>query len=277
MNDAILSKAVVLAAGAGRRMQRADSAAHLTQAQEDAAHAGHKAMMPVGAGVSRPFLDYILSALADASCHSVCLVIGRDHDFVQRYYEDERPPKRLDVEFARQESPQGTAHALLAAEAFAGNEPFLALNADNLYPVPVLRALVELNGPGLAGFERDALIAESAFPMERIGSFARLEVDAQGRLEAIVEKPGVESMLAAGPHALVSMNLWRFDQRIFSACRKVPRSSRGEFELPEAVGVALSDGVEFRVVRSHGSILDLSSRSDVARIEEQLASHRAEP
>src|SRR5262245_52914181 len=138
MNEGVLSKAVVLAAGSGRRMQRADTAAHLTPAQEEAAHAGHKAMMPVGAGASRPFLDYILSALADASCRSVCIVIGRDHTFVQRYYQHERPPKRLGVEFARQDSPQGTAHALLTAEAFTGREHFLTVNADNLYPVPVL-------------------------------------------------------------------------------------------------------------------------------------------
>ena len=33
------------------------------------------------------------------------------------------------------------------------------------------------------------------------------------------------------------MNVWRFDARIFAACRDVPRSVRGEFELPEAVMV----------------------------------------
>jgi glucose-1-phosphate thymidylyltransferase len=277
MNDAALSKAVVLAAGAGRRMQRADATAHLTDAQRQAAEAGLKAMMPVGEGAPRPFLDYILSALADASCRSACVVVGRDHDFVQRYYEHDRPPQRIRVEFARQQSPDGTAHALLAAEAFAGQDQFVTLNADNLYPVPALRSLAELNGPGLAAFERDGLIEESGIPIERIGSFALLEVDADGRLRTIVEKPGVERMLAAGPHALVSMNVWRFDHRIFDACRSVPRSARGEFELPEAVGVALRAGAEFRVVRSGGAILDLSSRADVTRIAERLAAHRAEP
>ena len=36
-----------------------------------------------------------------------------------------------------------------AAEAFAGRDPFLVLNSDNLYPASVLRSLVELDGPGL--------------------------------------------------------------------------------------------------------------------------------
>src|SRR4030095_13914791 len=134
MRSLALVKAVVLAAGAGRRMRRTDSISHLSSAQTEAAESGQKAMMPVGHGASRPFLDYILSALADAGCRSVCLVIGRDHDVVRRYYEHDRPPHRIRVEFAVQESPEGTAHALLTAESFTGDDAFLTLNADNLYP-----------------------------------------------------------------------------------------------------------------------------------------------
>lgn len=277
MREPSLAKAVVLAAGAGQRMRRADRSSQLTSAQAEAANVGHKALMPVGAGDSRPFLDYILSALADAGCHAICLVIGRSHDAVQRYYERERPPQRLRLAFARQESPEGTAHALLTAEAFAGMDDFLVLNADNLYPVAVLRSLVALTGPGLAAFERDELVNDSGFPLDRVGAFALLDVDAEGRLRRIIEKPGPDRMRAAGPHALVSMNLWRFDRRIFQACRAVPRSTRGEFELPEAVALALAQGIEFRAVTSRGPILDLSSRSDIAHVTERLAGQHAAP
>ena len=54
------------------------------------------------------------------------------------------------------------------------------------------------------------------------------------------------------------MNCWRFDDRIFDACRDVPRSARGEFELPEAVRLALARVMRFRVVRARGPMLDLS-------------------
>jgi glucose-1-phosphate thymidylyltransferase len=73
------------------------------------------------------------------------------------------------------------------------------------------------------------------------------------------------------------MNLWRFDHRIFDACRAVRRSPRGEFELPEAVGVALTNGVEFLVVRGRGPILDLSSRSDVTHVSARLAGQQPAP
>ena len=69
---------------------------------------------------------------------------------------------------------------------------------------------------------------------------------------------------------LVSMNCWHFDARIFAACRDVPRSVRGEFELPEAVGLAIARGVRFRALAARGAVLDLSRRADAAEVERRL-------
>ena len=151
------------------------------------------------------------------------------------------------------------------------------LNSDNLYPAPVLRALVELDGPGLPAYARDTLVHDSGFPPDRVAAFAAIEVDRDGYLTRIVEKPGREYYDAAGPRALISMNVWRFDDRIFDACRDVPLSTRGEYELPEAVGLAVERGVRFRTFRARGAVLDLSRRSDVALVSERLAGVEARP
>ena len=251
---------------------REEDGTALSDAQRVAAAAGHKAMMPVGAaaGDARPFLDYVLNSLADAGVSEVCLVVAPDHESIRNHY-DRHPPRRVRLAYAVQERPMGTANALLAAQAFADDDSFLVLNADNLYPHDMLRALIELDGPGLPGFERDALIGDSGFPASRVAAFALIEVDAADRLKAIVEKPGAARMQAAGPHALVSMNAWRFDSRIFAACREVPASSRGEFELPEAVGLSVARGVAYRVVRAGGAVIDLSRRSDVAAVSRRLS------
>ena len=71
------------------------------------------------------------------------------------------------------------------------------------------------------------------------------------------------------------MNCWRFDARIFDACRDVPRSARGEFELPEAVGLAVERGVRFRAVPARGPVLDLSRRADATDVARRLREHRA--
>jgi dTDP-glucose pyrophosphorylase len=149
--------------------------------------------------------------------------------------------------------------------------------SDNLFAPPVRRALVELDEPGLPGYEREALVHESGFPPDRVSSFAAIETDDNGYLIRILEKPGREYFDAAGPHALISMNVWRFDERIFDACRDVPLSKRGEYELPEAVGLAVSRGVKFRVVPAAGAVLDLSRPSDVALVSGRLAGQEPRP
>lgn len=263
-------KAVVLARGAGRRMRAADPSVSLTPAQAAAASAGLKCLMPVGPH-ERPFLAYVLDALADAGCHEACLVVGPDHDAVGRSILERRDPARLALTFAVQAIADGTAHAVLAAQPCTGDEPFLVLNADNLYPAADLRAMTDLDEPGVAAFERDRLVEDSGFGGERVAAFALLDVDRTGRLQRIVEKPARAAVDAAGARALVSMNLWRFDRAIFGPCRDVSRSARGEYELPEAVALALERGLRFRAVLARGPVLDLSHRSDVTEVSRRLA------
>ena len=275
-------KAVLLARGLGSRMKQEGpstgvSDAPLTPEQAAAAAAGAKGMMPIGAAGTRPFLDYVLSALADAGCTSVCFIVAPDHAAIRDYYQGAGKPSRLTIAYAVQPIADGTARAVQTAQAYAGRDPFLVLNSDNLYPAPVLRALIDLAGPGLPAYEIDSLVNESGFARDRVVGFAAIEVDDRGRLTRIVEKPGAEYYDAAGSRALISMNVWRFDERIFDACRDVPLSTRGEYELPEAVGLAVSRGVTFQTFRAGGAVLDLSRRSDVTLVNARLAGVQPRP
>jgi dTDP-glucose pyrophosphorylase len=268
------TRAVILARGLGTRMQAADPGAVLSELQRRAADAGLKAMMPIGA---RPFLDYLLSALADAGLRDVALVVAPDHDAVRRHYEQDAAPSRLRLSFSIQPEALGTANAVLAAERWTQSDPFLVMNADNLYPVTVLRALAQLEEPGLPAFRRDELVRTGNIREDQVQSFALVEVDDDGHVTRIVEKPDPAVMAGAGAAALVSMNCWRFDERIFAACRDVPRSSRGEFELPQAVMLAVTRGVRFRAVPATGPVLDLSRRSDATEVARRLAGVNPRP
>ena len=44
------------------------------------------------------------------------------------------------IDYAVQPIANGTAHAVLSAQDFAGRDPFLVLNSDNLYPAAVICA-----------------------------------------------------------------------------------------------------------------------------------------
>lgn len=266
------NRAVILARGLGTRLRVEDNAAQLTEAQRRAADAGLKPLMPIN---GRPFLDYALSAIADAGLDRVVLVVAPDHDALRQRYVQDAPATRLRIDFAVQPEARGTADAVLTVERWTRGEPFLVMNADNLYPVAALRDLAALAEPGLPGFDADDLVRSSNIPPDRIASFAVVEADRDGHLVSIVEKPGDAvsertGRSATAPARWISMNIWRFDQSIFQACRDVPRSSRGEFELPEAVGLAAARGVRFRVIPAHGPVLDLSRRADTLELEKRL-------
>jgi glucose-1-phosphate thymidylyltransferase len=255
-----MEKAVILARGLGTRMRRAEqSVTGLSAEQAKVAASGVKAMMPMG----RPFLDHAMSALADAGFQKLCLVIGPEHESIREYYKSV-PRKRVTIEFATQEKPLGTADALLAAKEFAADDLFLMVNSDNYYPVEVLKKLSALEGSGLAAFDRDALIRLSNIEAERIRQYAILKIQ-DDHLVEITEKP---TEVPTGADVYVSMNCWVFDASIFEACTKVNKSIRGEYELADAVKIAIHEmGVVFRVIHVAAGVLDLSSPNDVASVD----------
>ena len=265
-----IEKAVVLAAGMGTRMQKAVDDERLAPHQREAAQRGHKALMPLDS--QRFFLDHVLTALADAGCRRVCLVVSPLHPAIRRRYEHDIQPRRLRIEFALQDKPLGTADAVASAEAFAGDDEFLVINSDNYYPVAPLEALRKAGGPGLVAFERQALIERSNIPDDRIARFAVVTCDPAGGLERIVEKPDPATLERIGPRVYVSMNCWRLDRSIFQAARLITLSPRGELELPAAVEYSMSElGTRYRVLPFAEPVLDLSSRGDVEAVARRLA------
>ena len=268
-----MRRAVVLARGLGRRMRAPISDAHLNLSQAEVAESGLKAMMPF----KRPFLDYLISALADAGFEEACLVIGPEHDAVRTHYTATAPPKRIRVFFAVQTEPLGTADAVLAAEGFAGSEDFLTINSDNYYPVSALRTLRTLQEPSVALFTANSLVA-GGIPSERLLKFAICTISRDGYLAGIVEKPLEGTQLSCRGERLVSLNCWRFPPAIFDACRRTSVSPRGESELPTAVEMAMrAFGIRFRVTICEEPVLDLSSRADVAAIAQKLMGITANP
>ncbi|MEQ1690003.1 MAG: sugar phosphate nucleotidyltransferase [Gemmatimonas sp.] len=277
----MIRTAAILARGLGTRMRRADADARLAHSQAAAADIGMKGMIPIGddsgEGQARPFLDYVLSELADAGVTEIVLVLGPEHVAVREYYTQTAPPKRVRMRFAVQVEPVGTANAVVAAASVIGDEPFLVLNADNFYPREALRWLAAGTSAATIAFDRDALVRDGNIDRERVRAFAVLELSADDRLLSIVEKPGDTLDLESDAARWVGMNCWAVTPTIVDACRRVPKSSRGEFELPEAVAVAIREGVEVRVERVALPVLDLSQRADIPAVVARLSSVTPRP
>lgn len=271
--NGVTRSAVILARGLGKRMRLADDSVTLDDAQSAAADAGVKGMISVG----RPFLDYVISALADAGVKEVILVVGPEHGAVRDYFSRVAPPSRVRVRFAVQAEPLGTADAVVAAASVVDEQTFLVLNSDNFYPVAAYRALLDVEGAGVVAFDRDVLVRDGNIKAERVRSFAILDVADDGFLDGIVEKPGDNLDLHAASARWVGMNLWLITPALVDACRRVPLSTRGEFELPEAVGLAIKEGVRVEVAKLEAGVLDLSQRSDIAAVAARLAAVEVRP
>jgi len=248
-------------------MQKPDSSAELTEDQTSVAQTGVKAMIPI----DRPFLDYVISAVADAGYRRICLVIGPENDEIRNYYES-LDCQRVTIEFAIQTRPLGTSDAVAAAEQFAAGKDFLVINSDNYYPLEALRTLREVYGPGLAAFDCETLLAGSNIPLKRIEKFSIIQADSDGYLTQIIEKPSPSALASIPKPIYVSMNCWRLNSVIFAACRSISPSTRGELELPDAVQYAIDHlGQRFRVVQVRAPVLDMSSREDIKSVAAALA------
>ena len=261
-----VTRAVILARGLGTRMRTADESAALDPKQAAVATSGVKALIDVG----RPFLDYVISVLADVGVTEICLVIGPEHE-VLRDYAARVSGGRVTVTTAVQVEPLGTADAVAAARDFAGGQRVIVLNSDNYYPREALAALAAAPGSALVGFDREAMVTGSNIPAERIRAFALVAADQKGHLEDIVEKPDEATLAAYGEQAPISMNAWLFTPAIFDACARIDPSVRGELEIIDAVRLLVSEGEPVTVVPVAVGVLDMSSRGDVAGVQEALS------
>ena len=268
----LTTKAVILARGLGTRMRKGDKKAVLEGHQAAVAAAGLKGMMPLA---GRPFLDYVVSALADAGYQEVCLVIGPDREVVRDHFERDAKPRRIRMAYAIQEKPLGTADAVLSVERFAGEDRFLVINSDNSDPVEAYRGLRTLETAGIAAFWRQALVTAGNLTLDRVATFPIVEADEQGFATRLVEAADAPKGAA---DALISMNCWMFTPTIFTACRAIAPAPSGELEIQAAVRYAMTTlGERFKVLEFREPVLDLTTRGDVAVVTERLAGTRVMP
>ena len=266
------TRAVVLARGLGSRMKAADPGAHLTEEQERAADAGLKTMMPVN---GRPFLDYVLSGLADAGIVHVALVVAPDHQSLLDRYSADLRPARIALSFVVQAERAGHSGCGSRRGGVDGGSAVF----DDERRQSLSTAIARGSGGTRRARSRRLFTSRPGDLGQHPGGAHQRVRDRPGEREPACCRRSWKSRASSDESAaprwkdndLISMNCWRFDARIFAACRDVPRSPRGEFELPEAVGLAARRGVPFRVLRASGGVLDLSKRGDAVEVSRRLS------
>jgi len=228
---------VILAAGRARRF------------------GGVKPLAPIGAH-GEAVIDLIAGDAIHAGFDKIVLVINPDTGPLIQDHVSLVWPKSVNVDFAIQERPMGTVHAVLAAQHLIDHSaPFAVSNADDLYGAEAFRALAaHLIGVGtnaLVGFRlSNALVGDE--PVTRgvcdVGG-NHLDGIAERRHVVAVEDrfeshDGLNPKVL-DPAALVSMNLWGFAPAMWTIfddamSAATDASEEAEVLLPEVIGRVVS-------------------------------------
>ena len=266
----MIKQAVILAGGLGTRMLSEDKGS-LGSEEKDLLGKGLKGLIKSDDG--RPIFDSSIQFLVNAGIKKLIFVVNKQGKEVLEKYYGKKIAISVDVEYAIQEKPLGTANAVLAAEKKAGGEPFVVLFYDNVYPEDDIKILVSSDAEwGAIGFDRDALENPEISNLKKVKvrQCAVMQVDEDYYLKRIVEAAGDEqdNYRSHDGKILISMSLFSFDKDIFEACKKIePRERRPgikEYELPDAVQYGINNmGKRLKVFYQYSGIIDLTSIEDI--------------
>ena len=214
-------------------------------------HTSAKQLVPVA---NKPVLFYAIQAMADAGIAEVGIIIAPETGDEIRAAAGDGERFGVKLTYIVQGQPAGLAHAVLTAEPFLGESPFVMYLGDNL-----LQGGIEDLVTSFREHRPDALILLTPVPNPEQYGVAELR---DGSVVRLVEKP-------AEPQTnLALVGVYMFTPAIHAAARAIAPSARGELEITDAIQYLVDDGmrVEPHVVKGWWK--------DTGRLEDMLAANR---
>ncbi|MEA2212155.1 MAG: glucose-phosphate thymidylyltransferase [Solirubrobacteraceae bacterium] len=214
-------------------------------------HTSAKQLVPVA---NKPVLFYGIQAMAEAGINEVGIIIAPETGDEIRSAAGDGSQFGVRLTYIVQDEPAGLAHAVLTAEPFLGDSPFVMYLGDNLLQGGI-RDLVTAFRSG----QPDALILLTRVPDPEQYGVAELE---NGAVIRLVEKPSQPKT------DLALVGVYMFTAGIHAAARAIRPSGRGELEITDAIQHLVDQGlrVEPHIVRGWWK--------DTGRLEDMLAANR---
>jgi glucose-1-phosphate thymidylyltransferase len=214
-------------------------------------HTSAKQLIPVA---NKPVLFYGIEAMAAAGITDVGIVIAPETGDEVREAVGDGERFGVSVTYIVQDDPLGLAHAVLTAQPFLGDAPFVMYLGDNLLQggIADLVAAFRANEP-------DALILLTPVPDPEHYGVAELE---DGQVVRLAEKP-------AEPRTnLALVGVYMFTPAVHEAARAISPSGRGELEITDAIQHLVDSGmrVDPHIVEGWWK--------DTGRLEDMLEANR---
>lgn len=241
-------KGVLLAAGKGTRMLP------LTERRP-------KALVPL---LDKPILQHMMERGGTAGIDEWMVVIGHLGDQIRDYFGD-GGHLGMHIEYVVQERQDGNGTATLLTEDFVGGEDFFLQYADIITPADNYRRLVAEFSSGR--WEMVSTLNWVEDPYEG----GAVYVTPEGGVEKIVEKPPKGTSTTNYNNA----GLFCFRASIYDIIRQTPISERGEYELAQAVGLAVRQGHRVGAVECLGYWSDVARPSELLRLQPPVIEEQA--
>src|SRR4051812_9583134 len=214
-------------------------------------HTSAKELVPVA---NRPVLFYGIEAMAAAGIEEIGIIIAPETGEEIKTVVGDGSAFGVEITYILQDEPAGLEHAVLTAEPFLGDSPFVMYLGDNLLQggIDDLVQAFRTNQP-------DALILLTPVPDPEHYGVAELE---DGRVVALAEKPPEPKT------DLALVGVYMFTSIIHDAARAIEPSGRGELEITDAIQYLVDTGkrVEPHIVEGWWK--------DTGRLEDMLEANR---
>ncbi|HTU88006.1 MAG TPA: glucose-1-phosphate thymidylyltransferase [Solirubrobacteraceae bacterium] len=210
-----------------------------------------KQLVPVA---NKPVLFYAIEAMAQAGIEQIGIIIAPETGEEVRVAAGDGTLFGVELTYILQDEPAGLAHAVLTAEPFLGDSPFVMYLGDNLLQGGI--------GDLVASFtdhQPDALILLT--PVSDPENYGVAELS-DGAVVRLVEKPAVPRT------DLALVGVYMFTSCVHAAAKAIAPSARGELEITDAIQRLVDDGqrVEPHIVKGWWK--------DTGRLEDMLAANR---
>jgi glucose-1-phosphate thymidylyltransferase len=205
-------KGLILAGGAGTRLR-------------PITHTSAKQLVPVA---NKPVLFYGIEALVEAGIEEIGIIVAPDTGEEIRAAAGDGEAFGARISYIPQAEPLGLAHAVLTAEEFLGDSPFVMYLGDNL-----LRDGISDLVAAFREHEPDALILLTKVPDPWHYGVAELD---GGTVVRLVEKP------KDPPSDMALVGVYMFTEAILEAARQIEPSWRDELEITDAIQRLIDGG-----------------------------------
>ena len=190
-----------------------------------------KQLMPVA---NKPVLFRVIEALREADIEEIGVIVGHTAAEIQAALGDGRRWGAR-ITYIHQQQPEGLAQTVLIAREFLADDRFVMFLGDNVLQGGIA-ALV-------ADFRQNRANAQIVLKrVENPSAFGVAALDGAGRVQRLLEKP------PAPPSDLALVGIYLFDESIHKAVARIRPSTRGEYEITDAIQRLIDEG---RDVRAH--------------------------